>query len=88
MSSQVSGEHEVELKYLSLVERDPPSGVPDLPFYMSREGPGVQERVRERGKKTERNDEVDSPGAASPFPSQADPAGPTDDNGGACMLWL
>jgi hypothetical protein len=48
MSSQVSGEHEVELKYLSLVERDPPSGVPDLPFYRSREGPGVQERVRER----------------------------------------
>jgi hypothetical protein len=42
MSSQVSGEREVELKYLLLVfEFDLPSGVPSLPFYSSREGTGV-----------------------------------------------
>jgi hypothetical protein len=55
MSSQVSGESEVELKCFSVVEEiDPPNGAPSLPFYRPREGPGVHEREEQRKEKKQR----------------------------------
>jgi hypothetical protein len=40
----------VELKYLSLIEKNPPGRVPGLPFYRPREGQAYM-RKREEKKK-------------------------------------
>jgi hypothetical protein len=77
MSSQVSGEGEVELKCFSAVGKTSPNGVPSLPFYRPREGPRVHERERERGKEErEKNREGGSLGAALPFSSTGRSYGP------------
>jgi hypothetical protein len=52
MSSQVSSEREVELKYLSLVEKNPPGGVPCLPFYRPREGQAYMRKREEKEKES------------------------------------
>jgi hypothetical protein len=68
MRSQVSGECEVELKYLGLLgglRRACPNEASSLPFYRPREGPGY---TREKDKKKkEKNQEEWSLGAASSF---------------------
>jgi hypothetical protein len=51
MMSQVSGEGKVELKFFLVFEKCSPNGVPSLPFYSLREGPGVHEKEKEEKKK-------------------------------------
>jgi hypothetical protein len=83
MSSQVSGE--VELKCLRLLGGLPRvslDGVPRLPFYRPREGPGVHKR--EKGKEEREKTRGREPWCCvTLLLPQADPAGPADDNGGA-----
>jgi hypothetical protein len=76
MSSQVSGEGEVELKCFSAVGKTSPNGVPSLPFYRPREGPRVHERERKRKRRKGKNREGGSLGAALPFSSTGRSYGP------------
>jgi hypothetical protein len=60
MSSQVSDEIEVELKYFRMIEKEIPNGALSLSFYRPREGPGIHEREKID------NNRGDSRGAAPP----------------------
>jgi hypothetical protein len=63
-------------------EKSPPNGALGFPLIGQGKDPGYKSK-REKGRKMERNDGVDSPGAAPSFPPRA---GPADDNGGVHML--
>jgi hypothetical protein len=81
MSSQVSGESEVELKCFRVIEKETPlMGCPAFPFIGQGKDLGY---TRER--KTEK--EI-APGLCCPSPPRAGPVCPVDDNEGVRILWL
>jgi hypothetical protein len=56
--------------------------MPNLPFYIPREGPRVHEGERERGKEErEKIEKKRALGLRHPSPPQVGPAGPANDNG-------
>ena len=82
MSSQVSGESEVELKCFSVVEkRIPLLGRLAFPLIGQGKDLGTQEREREIEKGI-------APGLCCPSPPRAGPMGPMDDNEGVRILQL